>query len=385
MMDGSKKMMSGDHDARGRRLEMHQSSATSGSLSAKHGSSSHHHHHHHRHHHHGQSNYHHHSTTGSSISSSSSSHHHHHHHSSSHKHSCKESCHHSSRGGGDYVQKSSSSSSKHHHYVNAIPNLGHHSSSSRSNRYINQSDLCTQIISGNLNNKVATNELISSSKNNDGRLSFSTSVSSASSASSSSSCSSSSSRSSPGSARANKTSSANNATVAGGMSHMNTTAGGINLAERSTLMSADSSMRCTLRRGRPNTPKTGLSQDYRARKSSVPNTPEGLGIKSSLMHMRANNTISNDDMIHHHHHHTYKETTTITSMMANASNNKAVLDARSKTKATSAAIPNSVSSCSLNTAIICDQDDNADKISIMTTGSTVNIFFEYNITNLERL
>ena len=44
--------------------------------------------------------------------------------------------------------------------------------------------------------------------------------------------------------------------------------------QESSLMGADSSMRCTLRRGRPNTPKSGLSMEYRIRKSSVPNTPE---------------------------------------------------------------------------------------------------------------
>jgi hypothetical protein len=74
----------------------------------------------------------------------------------------------------------------------------------------------------------------------------------------------------------------------------------------------DNSMRCTLRRGRPNTPKTGLSMEYRIRKSSVPNTPETT--KVSNFHSNKNNyTISNDDMTsfsgyhhhhrHHHHHH----------------------------------------------------------------------------------
>lgn len=51
-------------------------------------------------------------------------------------------------------------------------------------------------------------------------------------------------------------------------------------------------MRCTLRRGRPNTPKTGLSVEYRIRKSSVPNTPE---FKHAAM-SKINYTISNDDI-----------------------------------------------------------------------------------------
>jgi hypothetical protein len=60
--------------------------------------------------------------------------------------------------------------------------------------------------------------------------------------------------------------------------------------QRSTL--GDNSMRCTLRRGRPNTPKTGLSVEYRIRKSSVPNTPE---FKHAAM-SKINSTISNDDI-----------------------------------------------------------------------------------------
>ena len=59
-------------------------------------------------------------------------------------------------------------------------------------------------------------------------------------------------------------------------------------------MIGDSSMRCTLRRGRPNTPKTGLSgADYRTRKTSVPNTQEA----NHFIQIRANNTISNTDDI----------------------------------------------------------------------------------------
>ena len=62
--------------------------------------------------------------------------------------------------------------------------------------------------------------------------------------------------------------------------------------QESSLMGADSSMRCTLRRGRPNTPKSGLSVEYRIRKSSVPNTPEFKHASSK----KINYTISNDDI-----------------------------------------------------------------------------------------
>lgn len=101
-------------------------------------------------------------------------------------------------------------------------------------------------------------------------------------------------------------------------------------------MSADNSMRCTLKRGRPNTPKTGLSVEYRIRKSSVPNTPE---CKNIPINVRANNTISNDDI-------------------------------QIKSRPKSNPIITSVSSASLNTAMVLDHDDeNADKISIVTTNS----------------
>jgi hypothetical protein len=80
----------------------------------------------------------------------------------------------------------------------------------------------------------------------------------------------------------------------------------------SSTSSGDNSMRCTLRRGRPNTPKSGLSVEYRIRKSSVPSTPEcaksgGANSNDARANQRAadyhyhyhqrqliNNTISND-------------------------------------------------------------------------------------------
>jgi hypothetical protein len=148
-------------------------------------------------------------------------------------------------------------------------------------------------------------------------------------------------------------------------------------------------MRCTLRRGRPNTPKTGLSQEYRARKSSVPNTPEGGGYsaasggKASLMHnARANNTISNDDMMIHHHRHQQQLQR---EQAARAAVAAAGIRVESKAKAPAAKstspIPTSLSSCSLNTAIIVGgdvaMDDGADKISIMTTESSVCVILVY--------
>lgn len=155
--------------------------------------------------------------------------------------------------------------------------------------------MCTQIISGNLNTK----------SNSDQNLQSNECLTSYSSNSSSSSTE----------------------------SHKNVAniGGSISICTSSLQHSADNSMRCTLRRGRPNTPKTGLSADYRIRKSSVPNTPEC----KNLPNQRANNTISNDDMI--------------------------------KPKK----LINSVSSTSLNTAMVLDleDDENADKISIVTNNA----------------
>lgn len=204
-------------------------------------------------------------------------HHHHHHHHYSSKHSKEHHHHHSER-------------KKQHQYVNAIPpgSLSH-----RSNRYINQSDLCTQIISGNLSAKSSSDQNLQS---NECLVSFSSNSSDSS------------------------TDSHKNAAKIGGSVSICTSS-----LQHS---SADNSMRCTLKRGRPNTPKTGLSVDYRIRKSSVPNTPECKIVPCP----RANNTISNDDII--------------------------------KPKK----IVNSVSSTSLNTAMVLDQEDdeNADKVSIVT-------------------
>ncbi|CAF0912481.1 unnamed protein product, partial [Brachionus calyciflorus] len=213
-------------------------------------------------------------------------HHHHHHHqyssssSSSHKHSKEHHHHHHSE------------RKKQHQYVNAIPS---NALSHRSNRYINQSDLCTQIISGNLNSKSNSDQNLQS---NECLLSFSSNSSSSSS----------------------------------GSQSLPKVGGSISICTATLQQnSADNSMRCTLRRGRPNTPKTGLSVDYRIRKSSVPNTPECKSIPCQ----RANNTISNDDMM----------------------KSKKVI--------------NSVSSVSLNTAMVLDNDDdeNADKISIVTNAN----------------
>ncbi|RMZ93949.1 hypothetical protein BpHYR1_025503, partial [Brachionus plicatilis] len=166
----------------------------------------------------------------------------------------------------------------------------------RSNRYINQSDLCTQIISGNLNTKSNSDQNLQSTEC---LISFSSNSSNSS------------------------TDSHKNQAKTGGSVSICTSSLQHN--------SADNSMRCTLKRGRPNTPKTGLSVDYRTRKSSVPNTPEFKNMACA----RANNTISNDDIL--------------------------------KPKK----MISSVSSTSLNTAMVLDQEDdeNADKISIVTNNA----------------
>ena len=52
------------------------------------------------------------------------------------------------------------------------------------------------------------------------------------------------------------------------------------------------SMRCTLKRGRPNTAKTGLSSEYRNRKSSVHTTPELHGNKELIEN--CNKIVSNN-------------------------------------------------------------------------------------------
>lgn len=135
-------------------------------------------------------------------------------------------------------------------------------------------------------------------------------------------------------------------------------------------------MRCTLRRGRPNTPKSGLSVEYRIRKSSVPNTPE---IKPSNHHHHhrniINNTISNDaDIVvalqqrqhnnqtplqhqNYHHHQQQQPIKHANLVQSNSSN--------------------SVSSSSLNTAMVIQPDGlddpdemGADKLSLIKVDST---------------
>jgi len=213
------------------------------------------------------------STTSSSSSSSSSKHHHNHHH------------HHRDHKNRDYRASSNTNSSskhrtaptitndpyyhhrnantglQHHHYVNAIPspNRAPHSS-----RYINQSDLCTKIISGNYmpiggSSKATSKELTGSfNSSNSSSLSSSDTV------------------------------------QAQNHKHHNHTSACCGVEGSSRQSAIDSSMRCTLRRGRPNTPKTGLNVDYRIRKSSVPNTPECTHLAAS----RVNHTISSDDYKH---------------------------------------------------------------------------------------
>jgi len=104
----------------------------------------------------------------------------------------------------------------------------------------------------------------------------------------------------------------------------------------------DNSMRCTLRRGRPNTPKTGLSVDYRIRKSSVPNTPECTNVKN-LASNKINHTISSNDDIR---------------LKLGSVDIKKNLIKKSKSK-TSVVV--TISSSSLNTAMV--QDDEEDKLS----------------------
>ncbi len=282
----------------------------SSSCSSSSSSSKHHHHHHSGHHHH-----HHH------YSSSSGHHHHHHHHHSSSKHHHH---HHHHQSPSSSISSSSSSkhSSKHHQYVNAIPSIltsFSSSKSSSSNRYINQSDLCTQIITGNLDSLIhksssKNSHQIKTTANDNGRLSYSSSSSS----SSSSSC--------------------NN--------NNNETANNNEAHHRSLLLTscsaADNSMRCTLRRGRPNTPKTGLSVDYRIRKSSVPNTPES---KHSRDNLRINYTISNDDIkIKSDNNNSFESTSPSTKK-----NSKNTKKSKSKTS-----IATTISTASLNTAMVLD-------------------------------
>ena len=203
---------------------------------------------------------------------------------------------------------SSSSHHQHHQYVNAIP------TSKGGHRLINQTDLCTQIISGNANLKPTVAAEVSGVAN-----SFLSASSSSSSASSSSSVTTPSSsknmeqriKASVHHQQHNHTSACcgiNDHKIAGADTNTTTSQSSEDLIgskqsmddihQRSTLL-ADSSMRCTLRRGRPNTPKTGLSIEYRVRKSSVPNTPEtstNTSMSHRHHHAKINHTISNDDM-----------------------------------------------------------------------------------------
>ena len=300
------------------------------SKSSSSSSSKHHHHHsgHHHHHHH------------YSSSSSGHHHHHHHHHSSSSKHHHHHHHHLSPSSSISSSLSSSKHSSKHHQYVNAIPSIltsfsNSSSSKSSSNRYINQSDLCTQIITGNLDSLTQhksssskhNNNQIKTTTNDNGRLSYSSSSSS----SSSSSCNN------------NETANNNN-----------------NEAHHRSLLltscsAADNSMRCTLRRGRPNTPKTGLSVDYRVRKSSVPNTPES---KHSRDNLKINYTISNDDIkIKSDNNNSFESTSPTTTKK-----NKNTKKTKSKTS-----IATTVSTASLNTAMVLDdlmdEDGNGAKSS----------------------
>lgn len=210
----------------------------------------------------------HHTSSCSSTTSSGSHKHHHHHHNSHHHHRehrehREHRSHHS--GSKSHHHRNANSSAQHHHYVNAIA-----SPSSRygnSNRYINQSDLCTKIISGNYMPAPLKSNSKAASKAANSDISGSSSGSS----------------SDRSEAQQQQNQKYHN--------HTSACCGAENsklAAERSAI---DNSMRCTLRRGRPNTPKTGLSVDYRIRKSSVPNTPECTHLVSS----RVNHTISSDE------------------------------------------------------------------------------------------
>jgi hypothetical protein len=125
-----------------------------------------------------------------------------------------------------------------HHYYNTSSHSSHHHLSSNSNRYINQSDICTT----NLNN-LTSNELICKSENN--KLSTTTTCTSQ-----------------------------------------------LNSSDHLQRTLTDS-MRCTLKRGRPNTAKTGLSSEYRNRKSSVNTTPELHGNQELIDN--CNKIVSNMD------------------------------------------------------------------------------------------
>lgn len=294
----------------------HHSSSHASNSSGGHHSSNHHHHNHHSHHHsggsssgghHGHSSHSHHkhsSSTKSSSSSSSSRHHQHH----------------------------------HHQYVNAMPtphsNNSHSSSSSgnssctSSSRHNKNTDLCTKIISGsNFNDLVKVSSKPSSHhstshnqhqrlliKNNPSsidhnhhEINFNNECLSLTSASSSSgsnnvSIEKQSLLTASSSQQHHLNTNFHNHTSAccGLTGHYTRSSSGQNSnnthnkLQESSLMGADNSMRCTLRRGRPNTPKSGLSMEYRIRKSSVPNTPECKHHHSSSK--KINYTISNDDI-----------------------------------------------------------------------------------------
>lgn len=241
----------------------HISSSGSSSSSSKH--------HHHHHHHH-----------SSGSSSTSSSHRHHHHSSSGHHHHHHHHKHSNSGSSSHQYQKT-----KHHQYVNAIPSS---SSSSSSCRYINQSDLCTQIISGSIMPKHSSSNTNTTDLQSNDQLSYSSSSSSNSSSSNSSSANSVA-QPTTTNERANHNFHNHTSACCGiGASTSLCLVSQSDAHQRSTL--GDNSMRCTLRRGRPNTPKTGLSVEYRIRKSSVPNTPE---FKHAAM-SKINYTISNDDI-----------------------------------------------------------------------------------------
>jgi len=324
----------------------------------------------------------------SSCSSSSKSHHHsssnrhHHHHSSNHYH------HHG-------TTTTSSSSRHHHHYVNAIPspsgilsasssNYKYSGSSGNSNRYINQSDLCTKIISGSYPLKSDNLEA------NENRLSFGSSTSSSSSTSNKSS--SNETNNEIKQQQSNNQKYHNHTSACCGVEPQYSTSGNdINstnskknsassdLHQRSAIIApGDNSMRCTLRRGRPNTPKTGLSVDYRIRKSSVPNTPECTSVKN-LASNKINHTISSNDDIR-------VKLGSIDIKKNSLSNNNKNNKVKSKSK-TSVVV--TLSSSSLNTAMVQMDDDNIDKLStannippLNTSNSNLN---DNNCNNESRL
>lgn len=127
-------------------------------------------------------------------------------------------------------------------------------------------------------------------------------------------------------------------------------------AERSAI---DNSMRCTLRRGRPNTPKTGLSVDYRIRKSSVPNTPECTHLISS----RVNHTISSDDykLISGED---LKKNLNSYLQQQHASNTKIMGAKQLKSKSN---VVVNLSTSSLNTAMVADDDLTGSRSNLKST------------------